>query len=39
HNSVIRPLLGTTRAEIIIYLKKNKLTWRLDKTNFESRFF
>jgi tRNA(Ile)-lysidine synthase len=35
---VIRPLLSITREEIIKYLKENKLTWRVDKTNLESKF-
>lgn len=30
---LIRPLLGTTRAEILEYLKKYKLIYRTDKTN------
>jgi tRNA(Ile)-lysidine synthase len=36
--SVIRPLLGTSRIEILEYLKKNKLTHRTDKTNMENLF-
>jgi tRNA(Ile)-lysidine synthase len=31
--SVIRPLLGTTRGEIIAYLKEKKLAYRIDKSN------
>ena len=31
--SIIRPLLGTTRKEILDYLKKEKLKHRTDKTN------
>jgi tRNA(Ile)-lysidine synthase len=29
----VRPLLSVTRAEIIEYLKKRNLKWRIDKTN------
>lgn len=36
---VIRPLLSTSRKEIIEYLKKNDLKWREDKTNLENDFF
>jgi len=39
HNSIVRPLLGVSRTEILNYLKENGLAWRLDKTNLESRFF
>ncbi|OGI17416.1 MAG: tRNA lysidine(34) synthetase TilS [Candidatus Moranbacteria bacterium RBG_19FT_COMBO_42_6] len=37
--TIIRPLLGTTRAEILGYLKKNKSTYRTDRTNEMSLFF
>ncbi len=30
---LIRPLLKVSRAEILSYLKENKLTYRIDKTN------
>ncbi len=32
----IRPFLGWTRAEIVAYAKENGLSWREDKTNFET---
>ena len=38
NNFIIRPLLEISREEILDYLKKNKLKWRLDKTNLESKF-
>lgn len=38
NKKIIRPLLATSRNEIMIYLKKNKLSWRLDKTNLEPNF-
>jgi tRNA(Ile)-lysidine synthase len=37
-NQIIRPLLNTSRVEIINYLKENKLSYRIDKTNQESKF-
>jgi len=36
---IIRPLLGTPRAEILRYLKNKKLNYRIDKTNKENYFF
>lgn len=33
NNFIIRPLLGTTRKDILVYLKKNNLKFRNDKTN------
>jgi len=36
---LIRPLLGTTRSDILEYIKKNKLTYRTDKTNGSDLFF
>ncbi|MCX6761527.1 MAG: tRNA lysidine(34) synthetase TilS [Candidatus Moranbacteria bacterium] len=36
NGKIIRPLLDTTRKEIIDYLKSNKLNYRIDKTNRES---
>jgi len=36
---LIRPFLRTTRAEILEYLKKNKLAYRTDKTNESNLFF
>lgn len=39
NDDIIRPLLDISRAEIIDYLKENKLTYRMDKTNKENKFF
>jgi tRNA(Ile)-lysidine synthase len=39
NNRIIRPLLGISKKEILEYLKKNKLAFRVDKTNLESNFF
>lgn len=36
---IIRPLLGTERAEILKYLKNKKLAYRTDKTNRTDLFF
>ena len=33
---LLRPFLGWTRAEIVEYSQQNGLSWREDKTNFES---
>jgi len=38
NNKIIHPLLKTSREEIVAYLKENKLKYRLDKTNLESKF-
>lgn len=38
NNQIIRPLLAITREEILNYLKQNKLTYRIDKTNLENKF-
>lgn len=38
NQKIIRPLLGTTRREILEYLKQNKLKYCLDKTNRENKF-
>lgn len=38
NGKIIRPLLGTTRKEILEYLKKNKINYRTDKTNDEDLF-
>ncbi|HAI74077.1 MAG TPA: tRNA lysidine(34) synthetase TilS [Candidatus Moranbacteria bacterium] len=35
---IIRPLLNITRQEILIYLKTNKLKYKIDKTNLQSIF-
>lgn len=35
NNFIIRPLLGITKKEILKYLKKNRLSYRTDKTNKE----
>jgi tRNA(Ile)-lysidine synthase len=36
NGKIIRPLLEISRQEIITYLKENKLSYRIDKTNKES---
>lgn len=36
---IVRPLLSTKRLEIEEYLRNNKLEYRVDKTNLESKFF
>lgn len=36
NEKIIRPLLETSRQEIIDYLKENKLSYRIDKTNKQS---
>jgi len=38
NNSIIRPLLETSKKEIVDYLKTNKIKFRVDKTNSESKF-
>ncbi|HHE46041.1 MAG TPA: tRNA lysidine(34) synthetase TilS [Candidatus Moranbacteria bacterium] len=38
NKKIIRPLLNVPRSRILIYLKKNNLKWRLDKTNLETKF-
>src|SRR3990172_43877 len=35
---VERPLLGTWRKEILEYLKRHKIPYRVDKSNFDTRF-
>jgi tRNA(Ile)-lysidine synthase len=35
---IIRPLLETTREEILDYLKQNKIKFRIDKTNLKSDY-
>ncbi len=35
---LIRPLLATPRQEILSYLKKSNLTYRIDKTNLENGY-
>ena len=35
---ILRPLLGITKAEILEYLDKNALEYKIDKTNFENDF-
>ena len=39
NGKIIRPLLGTSRKEILEYLKENKLKYRIDKTNETNLFF
>ncbi len=36
NEKIIRPLLDTTRKEITAYLRSNRLSYRIDKTNKES---
>lgn len=38
NGKIIRPLLGTTRKEIIEYIEKNNQSYRTDKTNAEDLF-
>ncbi|HRZ95006.1 MAG TPA: tRNA lysidine(34) synthetase TilS [Candidatus Moranbacteria bacterium] len=38
NNAIIRPLLNISKAEILNYLKKNKLSYRIDRTNLESDY-
>ncbi|MGW8184561.1 MAG: tRNA lysidine(34) synthetase TilS [Candidatus Moraniibacteriota bacterium] len=38
NNRIVRPLLNTSRQEIIAYLKENKLKYRIDKTNLKDKF-
>ncbi|EKE21342.1 MAG: trnaile lysidine synthetase, partial [uncultured bacterium] len=38
NNLLVRPLLNVSRKEIVSYLKENKLKYRIDKTNKESKF-
>lgn len=38
NNRIIRPLLDTSRREIVAYLKDKNLKYRLDKTNKESKY-
>lgn len=39
NGKIIRPLLNISRKEILEYLKKNKLSYRIDKTNKQNVFF
>ena len=38
NGKIIRPLLGISRKEILGYLKKNKLKYRIDKSNSDTKF-
>ncbi|OGI35116.1 MAG: tRNA lysidine(34) synthetase TilS, partial [Candidatus Moranbacteria bacterium RIFOXYA2_FULL_43_15] len=38
NEKIIRPLLNIPRSEILEYLKKNNLDFRVDKTNLESKY-
>ena len=38
NNTIVRPLLSFTKDDIVNYAKKNKLTWREDKSNFENKY-
>ena len=35
---IIRPLLQTSKSDILIYVKQNKLKFRTDKSNFDKKF-
>src|SRR5262249_2241634 len=35
---VIRPMLGVTRAEVVVFLQKEQQAYRLDSTNADLRF-
>jgi tRNA(Ile)-lysidine synthase len=37
-DGIERPLLDTWREDILAYLKKHKIPYRIDKTNFDTRF-
>jgi len=39
NEKIIRPLLGTSKKEILEYLKKEKIKYRMDRTNKGDRFF
>ncbi len=39
NGKIIRPLLKTSREEILSYLKETKLDYRIDKSNADIRFF
>jgi tRNA(Ile)-lysidine synthase len=38
NGNIIRPLLNVPRKEIIAYLRKNKIAYRIDKTNLSADF-
>lgn len=38
NNNIIRPLLNIPRKEILAYLRKNKIAYRIDKTNLNTNF-
>lgn len=38
HDKIIRPLLGSDKADLIRYAKKNKLQWREDSTNKDEKY-
>ncbi|PIW94816.1 MAG: tRNA lysidine(34) synthetase TilS [Candidatus Moranbacteria bacterium CG_4_8_14_3_um_filter_34_16] len=38
NNNLIRPLLAISKEEILSFLKKEKIQWRMDKTNRENVF-
>jgi tRNA(Ile)-lysidine synthase len=39
NGKIIRPLLNTSRQEVLKYIKENKLKYRIDKSNSERLFF
>ena len=38
NEAVLRPMLGISKSEIINYAKKNKVAWRQDPTNEETKY-
>lgn len=38
HRNVLRPLLNITKEDILKYLKKNRLTYRIDKSNTDEKY-
>lgn len=38
HRNVLRPLLHITKEDILKYLKKNRLTYRIDKSNTNEKY-
>ncbi|MEI7890536.1 MAG: tRNA lysidine(34) synthetase TilS [bacterium] len=36
--NIIRPLLETSKADVLLYMKENKLKYQTDKTNFDFKF-
>jgi len=38
-NNIIRPLISCSKKEIMYFLDSNKIRYRIDKTNFEAKYF